>query len=232
MPQVPNSTQKSSETNSGWPFSRRQLLMQFLTVNRVTVCRSCEGSQRSTGAPSNPNYMAIVGPTLSSDITAVRKLSISRSGGVPGQSPSSAGEGRHRPLESSCISRSCGSSRWFYTPAVRSSRRRPRDGRQLSARPQASPLLSQAAQIGDRYAGLVLFQNPDDLLFRKTTALHALVLVVGQSELQPGLSQRGNVSADLGIGGVVLSGDRREIGKPPTDRVPDCSHRHRIIPKR
>src|SRR3981081_70800 len=50
-----------------------------------------------------------------------------------------------------------------------------------------------AAQIGDRNAGLVLLQNPDDLFFRKTTALHALVLVVGQSELQPGLSQRGNV---------------------------------------
>jgi len=43
----------------------------------------------------------------------------------------------------------------------------------------------------------VLLQNPDDLLFRKATALHALVLVVGQSELQPGLSQRGNVSAGI-----------------------------------
>src|SRR4030081_2064671 len=51
-----------------------------------------------------------------------------------------------------------------------------------------------AAQIGDRNAGLVLLQNPDDLFFRKTTALHPLVLVVGQSELQPGLSQRGNVT--------------------------------------
>jgi len=43
----------------------------------------------------------------------------------------------------------------------------------------------------------VLLQNPDDLLFRKATALHALVLVVGQSELQPGLSQRGNVNVKL-----------------------------------
>src|SRR5207237_8523089 len=34
-------------------------------------------------------------------------------------------------------------SRWLYTPAVRSSRERARDVRQLSASPQASPLLSQ-----------------------------------------------------------------------------------------
>src|SRR5256714_12262650 len=50
-----------------------------------------------------------------------------------------------------------------------------------------------ATQIGDRNAGLVLLQNPDDLLFRKATALHPLVLVVAQSELQPGLSPRRNV---------------------------------------
>jgi hypothetical protein len=31
-------------------------------------------------------------------------------------------------------------------------------------------------------------QNPDDLLFRKAVALHALVLVVGQNERQTGLS--------------------------------------------
>src|SRR5690606_6959001 len=137
---------------------------------------------------------------------------------------------------------SCGRSRWLYTPAVRSSRRYPRDARQLSARQRASPLLSQqilqrdvvqhrvrqqplqprilvlqspqplglrqlhpaelglpfvnagvadtvlAAQIGDRNAGLVLFQNPDDLLVRKTATLHAPVLSWGQSELQPGLT--------------------------------------------
>jgi hypothetical protein len=51
-----------------------------------------------------------------------------------------------------------------------------------------------AAQIGDRNAGLVLLQDPDDLLFRKTIALHALVLVLGQSELQTGLSPRGKVT--------------------------------------
>jgi hypothetical protein len=40
----------------------------------------------------------------------------------------------------------------------------------------------------------VFLQYPSDLLFRKAAALHALVLVVGQSELQPGLSPRGNVT--------------------------------------
>lgn len=33
-----------------------------------------------------------------------------------------------------------------------------------------------AAKIGYRHAGLVLLQNPDDLLFRKATVLCALVL--------------------------------------------------------
>jgi hypothetical protein len=51
-----------------------------------------------------------------------------------------------------------------------------------------------AAKIGDRNAGLMLLQNSDDLLFRKAIALHALVLVLGQNELQTGLSPRGNVS--------------------------------------
>ena len=50
-----------------------------------------------------------------------------------------------------------------------------------------------AAESGDRDPGLVLFQNPDDLSFRKPFALHALVLVLGQSELQTGLSPRGKV---------------------------------------
>jgi len=49
------------------------------------------------------------------------------------------------------------------------------------------------AKIGDRNAGLVLLQDPDGLFFRKTIALHALVLVLGQSELQPGLSPRAQV---------------------------------------
>jgi hypothetical protein len=53
-----------------------------------------------------------------------------------------------------------------------------------------------AAQIGNRNAGLVLLQNPDGLLCRKTTGLHALVLVLGQSELQTGLSPKGKVSGN------------------------------------
>src|SRR3954469_15964160 len=51
-----------------------------------------------------------------------------------------------------------------------------------------------AAQIGDRNAGLVLLQYPDDLLFRKAAAFHALVLVLGRSELQTGLRQGGKVT--------------------------------------
>src|SRR3954451_10485369 len=39
-----------------------------------------------------------------------------------------------------------------------------------------------------------LLQNSDDLFFRKPFALHALVLVLGQSELQTGLSPRGKVT--------------------------------------
>jgi hypothetical protein len=39
----------------------------------------------------------------------------------------------------------------------------------------------------------MLLQNPDDLLFRKAAALHVLVLVVGQNELQTGSSPRGKV---------------------------------------
>jgi hypothetical protein len=41
------------------------------------------------------------------------------------------------------ISWSSGSRRWLYTPAVRSSRMPLADGRQPSAFPRASPLLSQ-----------------------------------------------------------------------------------------
>src|SRR4051794_10071081 len=39
-----------------------------------------------------------------------------------------------------------------------------------------------------------LLQNPDDLLFRKATTLHALVLAWGQNQLQTGLSPRGKVN--------------------------------------
>ncbi|MCA1365767.1 hypothetical protein I6F14_36580, partial [Bradyrhizobium sp. IC3069] len=46
-------------------------------------------------------------------------------------------------------------------------------------------------------AGLMLIQNPDDLLFRKAAALHALGLVVGQNELQTGLSPTGKVTPSI-----------------------------------
>jgi hypothetical protein len=39
----------------------------------------------------------------------------------------------------------------------------------------------------------MLLQYPDDLFFRKAIALHALVLKMGQNELQTGLAQRGKV---------------------------------------
>jgi hypothetical protein len=52
-----------------------------------------------------------------------------------------------------------------------------------------------AAEIGDRDPSLVLIQNPDDLFLRKSIALHALVLVLGQSELQTGLSPRSQTKA-------------------------------------
>jgi hypothetical protein len=50
----------------------------------------------------------------------------------------------------------------------------------------------------------VLLQDPDDLLFRKTIALHALVLVLGQSELQTGLSPRGKVKTDARLSDARL----------------------------
>src|SRR3954471_2330339 len=68
-----------------------------------------------------------------------------------------------------------------------------------------------AAEIGDRHPGLVLLQNPDDLFFRKTIALHALVLVLGQSELQTGLSPRGKVTHDAAGSGFGLPAASREL---------------------
>ena len=42
----------------------------------------------------------------------------------------------------------------------------------------------------------VLLQDADDLLFGKTATPHALVLELGQSELQTGLGLRGNVTGN------------------------------------
>jgi hypothetical protein len=41
-----------------------------------------------------------------------------------------------------------------------------------------------AAEIGDRNSGLVLFQNPENLFVRKPFALHAVVLILGQSHFK------------------------------------------------
>jgi hypothetical protein len=43
----------------------------------------------------------------------------------------------------------------------------------------------------------MLLQYPDDLFFRKAIALHALVLKMGQNELQTGLAQRGKVTSKV-----------------------------------
>lgn len=51
-----------------------------------------------------------------------------------------------------------------------------------------------AAQIGDRNPGLLFLQYPDDLLFGEPVALHLRSLLWGQSLLQAGLSQGGNVN--------------------------------------
>jgi hypothetical protein len=50
-----------------------------------------------------------------------------------------------------------------------------------------------AAKVSDRDACLVLLQDADDLFFRKSTALHILVLRLSQNELQTGLSRGGKV---------------------------------------
>ncbi|MEH2509460.1 hypothetical protein V1291_000814 [Nitrobacteraceae bacterium AZCC 1564] len=71
-----------------------------------------------------------------------------------------------------------------------------------------------AAQISDRNPGLVLLQNPDDLLFRKTTALHALVLVMGQSGLKTGSSPGGKVRPDRFSEEQRLLREPRGLGMP------------------
>jgi len=59
----------------------------------------------------------------------------------------------------------------------------------------------------------MLLQDADDLLFGKATALHALVLVLGQSEFQTGLGQRSNVRATA----------ENVLGEPGSDLVVDTA---------
>jgi len=77
-----------------------------------------------------------------------------------------------------------------------------------------------AAQIGDRYAGLML-QDPDDLFFRKAAALHALALVVGQSELQTGLSPWSKVKQSPFSDGVVCHQQKGNDEKYDVSAIPD-----------
>ena len=52
------------------------------------------------------------------------------------------------------------------------------------------------AKVGNRKARLVLFQDRDNLFFGKSATLHALVLKLGQNELQTGLNLGGKVTCD------------------------------------
>jgi hypothetical protein len=58
--------------------------------------------------------------------------------------------------------------------------------------PPADPVL--AAEIGRFHLGLVLLQDPNDLLFRMSLALHRLVLSKGQTPIHSGSIQGGNVT--------------------------------------
>ena len=55
-----------------------------------------------------------------------------------------------------------------------------------------------AAKVSHADPGRVLLQYPDNLLFTETAALHALVLMLGQNELQTGLGRRGKVTGNIG----------------------------------
>ena len=56
-----------------------------------------------------------------------------------------------------------------------------------------------AAKVGNRNAHLVLFPDRDNLFFRKSATLPALVLKLGQHELQTGLNRGGRVTTDVGV---------------------------------
>src|SRR4029077_4424037 len=58
--------------------------------------------------------------------------------------------------------------------------------------PLTNPVL--AAEIGRFHPGLVLLQDPNDLLFRISLALHRLVLSKGQTPIHSGSIQGGNVN--------------------------------------
>jgi hypothetical protein len=103
--------------------------------------------------------------------------------------------------------RVCLVTRWHgrlveYTPAVRSSRMQLADTRQLSARPRASPFLCQENPSTPHFQHGVRQQplQPRILVLQRLQPLGLrdlqpteLVLVVGQNEIQTGLSPWGKV---------------------------------------
>ena len=62
----------------------------------------------------------------------------------------------------------------------------------------ADPVLP--AQVGRLHAGLVLFQDGNDLLFRMPIALHRLVLSSGPDSSSPWISSRGQRHGEREIG--------------------------------
>ena len=66
----------------------------------------------------------------------------------------------------------------------------------------------RSAQIRDRYAGLVLLQDPDDQFFGEPVPLHLWSFQLGQSLTQTGLAPRGNVThrGGRGDGHIINAG--------------------------
>src|SRR6266513_1532995 len=99
---------------------------------------------------------------------------------------------------------SCGSSQWLYTPAVRSSRMLLADGRQLSARPRASPFLSQEV-LQRRIVQHGVGQQP----FQTRILVLQRLQPLGLRDLQP--AELGFPLVDAGVADTVLAaeiGDR------------------------
>ena len=65
-----------------------------------------------------------------------------------------------------------------------------------------------------------LDHQPAQLLFQKAAALHALVLVMGQSELQPGLTPRGDVTVCRNGGLSQTDYTSKEFGENGDSSLP------------
>src|SRR5690606_6244947 len=108
--------------------------------SRLPACARHAGERQAS--PRDRAGTASCGSRRGLRASASREDAGSRTGDAHARSPSSAPEPRGRRDGWSRSEPSCGSSRWLYTPAVRSSRRHPSGERQLSAWPRASPFLS------------------------------------------------------------------------------------------